>query len=43
MPDEFEDRFGLDKNQFKDARESTLKEGLSNLEVYLNYLVRELY
>lgn len=43
ISDDFEDKFGLDKNNFMDGRASTLVEGLSNLEVYLNYIVKDLY
>ena len=43
MPDEWEDANGLDKNNLSDGKTYTLNENYTNLEVYLNSLVQDLY
>ncbi len=43
IPDEWEDAHGLDKNKASDGKEKTLDENYTNLEVYLNSLVEDLY
>lgn len=43
IPDEWETRYGLDPNNGKDASKVTLVTGYSNIEVYLNDLVKHLY
>lgn len=43
IPDEWETQFGLNPNDPNDAREITLVSGHTNLDVYLCYLVRNLY
>ncbi len=43
IPDEWEKKYGLDPTNRKDAKAQTLVAGLSNYEVYLNDLVKNLY
>lgn len=43
IPDEWETKYGLSPDKPSDANTATLVEGMSNLEVYLCYLVRDLY
>ncbi len=43
IPDEWEERFGLDPNDPNDALAMTLVTGHTNLDVYMCYLVRDLY
>lgn len=43
MPDDWEDANGLDKNNLSDGKTYTLNENYTNLEVYLNSLVQDLY
>ena len=43
IPDEWEKKYGLDPTNRKDARAQTLVSGLTNYEVYLNDLVKNLY
>ena len=43
MPDEWEDANGLDKNNLSDGKICTLDENYTNLEVYLNSLVQDLF
>ena len=43
MPDEWETKYGLDPKNRKDARLKSLVSGYTNLEVYLNYIVKDLY
>ena len=43
IPDEWETQFGLNPNRPLDAQNATLVDGMSNLEVYLCHLVRNLY
>ena len=43
IPDEWETTYGLDPANPLDAKESTLVTGHTNLDVYLCYLVRNLY
>lgn len=43
IPDEWEDANGLDKSSFNDAKLYTLNKDYTNLEVYLNSLVQDLY
>ena len=43
IPDKWEDEHGLDKNNFMDAREISVKKPYMNIEVYLNELVAHLY
>lgn len=43
MPDEWEDAKGLDKNSSLDGKLYTLDNNYTNLEVYLNSLVQDLY
>ena len=43
IPDEWEKKYGLDPTNRKDAKAQTLVAGLSNYEVYLNDLVKDLY
>ena len=43
IPDSWEKKYGLDPTNRKDATKKTLVSGLSNYEVYLNDLVRNLY
>ena len=43
MPDEWEDAHGLDKNNAADGKLNTLDKTYTNLEVFLNELVAELY
>jgi hypothetical protein len=43
MPDEWEDAHGLDKNSSADNKEYTLDTNYTNLEVYLNSLVQNLF
>lgn len=43
IPDEWETQFGLDPKDPLDARAITLVTGFTNLEVYVRYLVRNLY
>lgn len=43
MPDEWEDAKGLDKNASSDGKLYTLDKNYTNLEVYLNSLVQDLY
>lgn len=43
IPDEWESQFGLNPNDPLDARNITLVTGFTNLEVYMRYLVRNLY
>ena len=43
IPDEWENQFGLDASDPLDARKITLVTGYTNLEVYMRYLVRNLY
>lgn len=43
IPDEWEDKMGLNKLSYADAKEKTLEPPYTNLEVYLNSLVENLY
>lgn len=43
IPDEWEERYGLNPKSYGDSRKQTLVAGFTNLEVYLNHLVRNLY
>ncbi len=43
MPDEWEDANGLDKNSYNDGKLYTLDKDFTNLEVYLNSLVQDLF
>ena len=43
MPDEWEDANGLDKSSAADGKLYTLSEDYTNLEMYLNSLVQDLY
>jgi hypothetical protein len=43
IPDEWETQYGLDPTKTLDAQKATLVDGMSNLEVYLCHLVRNLY
>ena len=43
MPDEWEDANGLDKNNLSDGKICTLDDKYTNLEVYLNSLVQDLF
>ena len=43
MPDEWEEANGLDKNSSLDGKNNTLDKEYTNLEVYLNSLVQDLY
>lgn len=43
IPDSFEEAYGLNPHKNTDARHQTLVAGFSNLEVYLNWLVKDLY
>lgn len=43
MPDEWEEKYGLNPNDRKDAAQRTLVTGFSNYEVYLNDKVQHLY
>jgi hypothetical protein len=43
IPDEWETAFGLNPNDPLDARTTTLVTGHSNIDVYMCYLVRNLY
>lgn len=43
MPDSWEDEHGLDKTAREDGKQYTLNENYTNLEVYLNELVQDLY
>lgn len=43
IPDEWENEYGLNPKRPMDAQHSTLVDGMSNLEVYLCHLVRNLY
>ncbi|NDV46972.1 pectate lyase [Paludibacter sp. 221] len=43
IPDEWEDANGLNKNKASDGNEKTLDKNYTNLEVYLNSLVKHLY
>lgn len=43
IPDEWETRFGLNPTDSNDGRAITLVSGYTNLEVYLRYLVQDLY
>lgn len=43
MPDEWEDAHGLDKTSYADGKLQTLDKDYTNLEVYLNSLVQNLY
>lgn len=43
IPDEWEDANGLDKNKTSDGKAKTLDKDYTNLEVYLNSLVKHLY
>ena len=43
VPDTWEDAHGMDKNNFMDAKETSVKAPYMNIEVYLNDLVAHLY
>jgi hypothetical protein len=43
MPDDWEEANGLDKNSSNDGKSNTLDKEYTNLEVYLNSLVQDLY
>lgn len=43
IPDAWEEEYGLNPKSYGDSRKQTLVEGYTNLEVYLNSLVRDLY
>jgi len=43
IPDEWEEQYGLNPKKPSDAQNATLVDGISNMEVYLCYLVRNLY
>ena len=43
IPDTWEETHGLNPNLYADSREQTLVSGYSNLEVYLNAIVADLY
>ena len=43
IPDAWEEAHGLDPKSYADSRKQTLVSGYTNLEVYLNDLVRNLY
>lgn len=43
IPDAWEDAHGMDKNNFMDAKETSVKAPYMNIEVYLNELVAHLY
>lgn len=43
IPDEWETRYGLDPNNRNDAQAQTLVTGHTNIDVYMCYLVRNLY
>ena len=43
MPDEWEDANGLDKNSSEDSKLYTLDKQYTNLEIYLNSLVQDLF
>ncbi|HUN03622.1 MAG TPA: pectate lyase, partial [Niabella sp.] len=42
MPDEWEKTNGLNPNDANDSKKNTLSTGYTNVEVYLNSLVKEL-
>ena len=43
ITDEWEEQYGLNPSKPLDAQKATLVDGMSNLEVYLCHLVRDLY
>ena len=43
MPDEWEEKYGLDPNNIMDATKITLVTGYTNIEVYACDLVKDLY
>ena len=43
IPDEWEEAYGLNPSSFSDSRKQTLVSGISNIEVYLNAIVADLY
>ena len=43
IPDEWEEQYGLNANDNADGNAITLVTGFTNLEVYMRYLVRDLY
>ena len=43
IPDVWEEAHGLDANMFADSKQQTLVNGYTNLEVYLNDIVKHLY
>ena len=43
MPDEWEEANGLDKNASSDGKLYTLDKKYTNLEIYLNSLVQDLF
>lgn len=43
IPDAWEEAYGLNPNFYADSREQTLVSGYTNLEVYLNAIVADLY
>ena len=43
IPDAWEEEHGLNPKSYGDSRKQTLVEGFTNLEVYLNSLVQDLY
>lgn len=43
IPDAWEEAYGLNPSSFSDSRKQTLVSGISNIEVYLNAIVADLY
>lgn len=43
IPDAWEEEYGLNPKSYADSRQQSLVEGFTNLEVYLNSLVQNLY
>jgi len=43
IPDEWEIKYGLDPHKYSDGQLCSLVDNVHNIDVYLNYIVKDLY